>query len=316
MPGTAPEQSIFETRPPEAGPWVRALCLAELRRALARLDGTNDPDGRVHDARRACKRVRALLRLGRDALPRAVRNQEDRAIRDAARCIAVVRETGARREAARTLARSLTPERRAAWKTWARATTSATHDVEESLSAMAAARDLLRAVAARVEDWENEPWYHTAPVWDVFASGLRRMYLRAGRDFRRARREPSTEGLHEWRKHVKALMHVIDALAPVWPPLIATLRPQLDALAERLGADHDLAALDEVLAPAGDDESDPEPAIRMRGEIAARRAALFAEAHELGARLFAERPGPMLRRARGYFAAFEAGAGAGETAGG
>jgi CHAD domain-containing protein len=291
---------IFENRPPEAAPWIRALCLAELARALDRLDGPDDPDGRVHDARRACKRLRALLRLGRDALPRAVRAAENAEIRDAARRIAEVRAGGARREAARTLARTLSPERRAAWKTWVRAAPLVTHGADEGTVAMADALARLRAVAARLEAWEAEPWYGAAPVWSALEAGLRRLYVEGRRAFRQARRSPDTETLHEWRKHVKALMHVLDALAPVWPPLMETWRPQLDALAERLGTDHDLAELDALLAASPGAEG----VEAMRGEVAARRAELWAQSHELGARLFAEPPRAMLRRVRGYFAAF------------
>src|SRR6185369_13889932 len=83
-----------------------ALLRANLGRALDCLVESGKIDARVHAARKALKRARAALRLMRPALASEVYERENRALRDAARCLSPLRDARSLVVAAALLDRS------------------------------------------------------------------------------------------------------------------------------------------------------------------------------------------------------------------
>lgn len=77
----------------------------------------------------------------------------------------------------------------------------------------------------------------------MIGTGLERTY-RKGRDaFAAAKRDRTTENLHEWRKQAKYFWHQLQLLEPLWPGLIGKVADQAHRLTDYLGEDHDLAVL-------------------------------------------------------------------------
>jgi CHAD domain-containing protein len=118
---------------------------------------------------------------------------------------------------------------------------------------------------------------------------VRRVY-RSGRDaFAKARKEPTPERLHEWRKQTKYLWHQLQVLEPIWPARLATLAERAHQLSDLLGEDHDLAVLRQWLRRR-----------RARGETQAhraieklierRRGRVQAKARSLGVKVYGDRP--------------------------
>ena len=109
---------------------------------------------------------------------------------------------------------------------------------------------------------------------------------------------------HEWRKQVKYLRHQLEAIEPVWPELLRATSIELDRLGEILGAEHDLAVLDETV------RSEP----WVCPDLASRRALHALAVHDrtvlqhaalgLGDRLYAERPETFVRRLGSYWNAW------------
>jgi CHAD domain-containing protein len=128
----------------------------------------------------------------------------------------------------------------------------------------------------------NWPLEHDG--FEALEPGLRRMYRRGRRDYRALREEASVEGLHEWRKRAKELWYHHSLLEFVWKPVMSSVGDQAHDLSDRLGDDHDLALL---LAWAQEHAEAPLPLVQA---VASRRAALQADAFDLGARLYADRP--------------------------
>src|SRR5258705_7559118 len=83
-----------------------ALLRANLGRALDCLAESGKIDARVHAARKAIKRARAALRLMRPALAFEVYERENRALRDAARCLSPLCDARSLVVAARLVGRS------------------------------------------------------------------------------------------------------------------------------------------------------------------------------------------------------------------
>ena len=63
------------------------------------------------------------------------------------------------------------------------------------------------------------------------------------RALRAARRRPTAENLHEWRKRAKDHWYNLSVLRDVWPPVMEPLADAAHQLSERLGEDHDLEVL-------------------------------------------------------------------------
>ena len=69
----------------------------------------------------------------------------------------------------------------------------------------------------------------------------------AGRRCSVARREPTVENLHQWRKRTKDLWYHLRMLKPMAPAIVGGHADEADELSDLLGDDHDLAILRETL---------------------------------------------------------------------
>ena len=288
-----------------AGLQLQGRCLDELGRAIGQLKGTGDIPERVHEARKSMKRLRAMLRLWQSLLPKRVFRTENACFRDAARDLAEVREAAALAECLTALRAALKDEVRAA--DWDRVeplllpSPGASTELPRHLNSVA---EQLELAWRRLEGWGSEDWLTDQEPWETLEAGLKSSYVQGRKGLRLAQRDPCTETLHEWRKTVKYQMYQLDALAPVWPALIDTWRAQLKELSVLLGDDHDLSELEQRVMTRIDD---PGLRLRLAGDILRRRQQLRLRAEELGARLYAETPKPLLRRLRQYYESWAAG---------
>ncbi len=123
-------------------------------------------------------------------------------------------------------------------------------------------------------------------------------YGRGREEFLACRREPTVDGLHEWRKRVKDLWYHAKLLESTFPAMWLALGDAAHDLSDLLGDDHDLGVLAERIG------EQPWPvsvdADRFVGFCHERRAELQQDAFALGARLYAEKPKAFARRARAY----------------
>ena len=258
--------------------------------AIEELNGESDstPEEAVHNARKDIKKLRALLRLVRGELGTDAYRRENDAFRAAAAELAGTRD-------ADVLVATLDglelgdavagPLRRALEAQ--RLQTS----VGGRGQAGAAAVEILRGARERLADWPFE-----TDGFEALEPGLRRMYRRGRREYRALRKEPTVEGLHEWRKRAKELWYDHTLLAFIWKPVMNSLADEAHELSDRLGDDHDLALLLEWAHEHA--EAPPE----LVEAVESRRAALQADAFEMGARLYADRPRVFIGRLQRYWA--------------
>lgn len=276
---STPRVTLDPRLPP--GRAAREAALALLDDALARLP---KGDARaVHEARRACKQLRALLRLLRPQLG-ARFGGANAGVRDAAR------ELSARREAT-VLAE--TAERLLARDTRLRPLVRLLR-APEPPDAAAVRRTLrrLRGERRRVAGWRLR-----GLSADQIPDGLQRTYRRARSAFQSARRRPQAAPLHEWRKQAKYHRNQLALVAPLWPQGRARLRG-LDTLSDLLGWHHDLHVLELALArlPAG--AASPRALALARRRIAAEQGRAADAALELGGILFSGRAPDFLEVAK------------------
>jgi CHAD domain-containing protein len=284
----------YKFRPDESVRRTILRCSREqLDRAVFELsEGISaDPVDAIHSARKAIKKERSLLRLARGAMPRAQRQRENAALREAARAVSGVRDADVMIASIGQLSDRFAGQLPATAFQAIQAHLEARREHPGGLVVDARALRELAAVRARVDDWQ----LHTGG-WKALESGLVRSYGRGRDAFARARVGGEMEDLHAWRKRVKGLWHHERLLERICGPTVRGHAKELDRLSDLLGDDHDLALLRQELTRDGIPV--PVDVDAVVNPIDHRRAELQAEAVRIGGRLYAETPKAFRRRMR------------------
>jgi CHAD domain-containing protein len=151
----------------------------------------------------------------------------------------------------------------------------------------------------RVADWPLE-----TDGFEAFEEGLERIYRQGRRDFRAARKSPSAERMHEWRKRTKDLWYHLQLLEDSWKPVISALADEAHELSDRLGDEHDLTVLREWAHRHASALNGAEPVLRGFDVILEnRQRELQQEAFEYGARIYADKPSVFVGRVEGWWEA-------------
>jgi CHAD domain-containing protein len=109
--------------------------------------------------------------------------------------------------------------------------------------------------------------------------GLERIYRKGRKAFAKARQSGTEDSLHEWRKQVKYLLNALEVLHALAQGKRAKAARRAEKLADRLGDEHDLAAL-----------SRRTRALRgLQPVIERRRAKLRKRAFALGDKLYGQK---------------------------
>jgi len=127
------------------------------------------------------------------------------------------------------------------------------------------------------------------------APGLRRIYRRGRRAYRTARREPSSENLHELRKRAKDLWYAAQILRPASPKQMKRQAREAHQLSNLIGEEHDLALLEERADERRDRFDDEATVAQLAGLIERRRDELRQEALRVGKRLYRKKPRKVVR---------------------
>lgn len=285
---------------------IRRIAHEQLDHAIRELtDGGIDRHTGVHQARKRLKKLRALLRLARKSLAGSY-GRENAFLRDTARQLSKVRDAEALVESTDALKKrfnsQLPPETynavRKALVARRQFISGEQVDLDARVSEVVAE---LRTAHDRVETW-----FLKAHGFKAIGPGFRKIYQRGRKAMKQAYAKPTDERFHEWRKRAKDHWYHTRLLKQIWPELMEARQGALKELSDVLGDDHDLVGLRETLI------KDLPPTLG-KGELnavvelmAQRQQELRAEAKTLGQRLYADPPGPMRKRVRGYWDAWTA----------
>jgi CHAD domain-containing protein len=269
---------------------VARIALGRIDNALDELGGRtgSSPEVAVHSARKDMKKLRALLRLVRGQIGDDVYRREAAVFRDAGRELSGVRD-------ADVMIATLGSLELPAGEVGALRQALEAHKIRTAgggrRQAASGAVEILSAARSRVAGWPLE-----ADGFAAFGDGLRRIYRQGRRNMRAARKDPTAESLHEWRKRSKDLWYHLLLLEEAWLPVMTSLADEAHELADRLGDDHDLAVLLEWTNEHGS-------AAPIEAEVERRRSRLQREAFAYGERLYADKPGAFVRRIGRWWAA-------------
>jgi hypothetical protein len=271
--------------------------LKQLDLAIALLEGRGDqpPEKTVHEARKALKRARALVRLQRGTLRSKRFRRANRSLRDVGRRLAGARDAEVLVDALDRLVK----------------------DHPKQLAGSAAVASLRKKLVARRErlraDARAGAPARAAIVTELCATraAFARWELREGRDIvgferiyrqgrkrrRQARKANSTVAMHQWRKRVKDLRYAAEALG------LKRVARRADRLGETIGEEHDLALLDEYVRRHRKCFKGEQATRRsLRKLIRRRRRKLRERAWRLGEELYRHQPKRFARRALGAHA--------------
>jgi CHAD domain-containing protein len=225
---------------------VRLVATDQLDRALAAIDdaGDDDPHLAVHEARKRCKKVRALLRLVRDDVPDTY-DAVNTELRDTARVVSDERDAAAAVETHDHLVDRLGEEALAPYDEVRQVLVARRDDdvLQRIDQRLPEVRGRLAMVRRQVDDWALPD----GDAVDVLRAGYARTYRRARTRWRHATEGATSHHWHEWRKRVKYNRYHTNLLQKAWPPVMELREELLHDLTDLLGDDHDLAELRSTL---------------------------------------------------------------------
>lgn len=274
---------------------ITRISRGQLDLAIALIDGREgDGPEATHEARKALKRLRALLRLCRPWLGEERFRQENTILRDAGRALSGTRDAQVLVQTLDGLREPLDSELPdETWSSFHRALAAEAQGRAERDGAGEHANVVtaLVGVRERVDVW---PLPDGAGA-EALGPGLKRVYSKARRAARRARRRPTDEHLHELRKRTKDVWHAGQLLGETSPKRTRKLRRRAHRLADVLGEDHDLVVLleraDRMPEPLGAGERE-----LLRTLIERRRRDLRRDGLNRASKLYRRKPRRLVRR--------------------
>jgi len=244
----------------------------------------------VHATRKGIKRVRAALRLSRDAIGEDVYGRENTHLRMIAGRLAGARD-------ARVLLETLTALEKRFEDQLPRAATAALRarledDHERAITALAEDGDVAARTAQALDEAQARTvqWSFERDDFGALKPGLRRIYGRGRKQLRAACKEASAESLHDCRKRVKDLWHVAQILRPAHPKRMKRLARDAHELANLLGDHHDLSVLRDYVEVHPQLFAGPAPRDALLVVVDRRRDTLRRRALKLGRRLYKRSP--------------------------
>ena len=246
---------------------------------------TPDRGADVHFVRTTLKRLRALLRLVRPVIDETLFQRENTRLRRAARGLGLVRDADVAREILSKFSKSVSHEadRHAFIATVeGLAKQAEPHgEIEKAMKAAARALGQSRRGVHRLRT--------AFDGWQTFEPGLRKVYAQCGKRMRAALEGDDPAALHKWRIRVKNLCHAIEFLEPVWPRGLGREIARLRKLERKLGGDHDLVMVKNLLLKTPD-AFGAEALGRVAACLDKRSGKLRRASKPLGEEIFKEKP--------------------------
>ena len=256
---------------------LASMTSSQFARVRWELAENPDHDLAVHQARKAMKRVRALLRLVRRSIGAVEFAVEDADARDIGRLLAPLRDARVTLDTIGVVHPGGCP-----------VLASRLAERHQSLMDAAWVDDVVPSrVNAALEGIESR-W---AAIFrqvggdglEAVRTGMARTYRRGRKRMKRVIAQPGAEAFHEWRKEVKYLRYQLEAMSPADEVGLSTLVGALDELGETLGSEHDLTVLAHL---ATAEDGCGEELARLAGGVGLPGGELRARALTLGQRLY------------------------------
>lgn len=280
---------------------LRRIVDQQITRAVAEIDdGRLNSSTAVHQVRKRCKKIRAVLRLVRPSFAGDF-TFENRFFRDLARELSSQRDAAVLMETCAALRKKAGNDApKSAFDGFCRRLESqqptGSTNAADASKKLARARAQLEEARVRVVAWELE-----ADGFEALRDGLLKCHSRARKALRAAARDGGDEAFHEWRKRAKDQLYQTKLLRRLWPAVFSATLKEAAILSDLLGDDHDLAVLRSAAEANRDAFSRRDDLHALIGLIENRSRKLRRRAFRIGERLNVEKPKRLVRRYRGYW---------------
>lgn len=260
--------------------------------AIHHLGGNARVHHHVHEARLSFKRIRSLLRLGRQGLGDQVFRELNTLYRDLARSLSLARDLTAMTEALEPMIRTrrnpatrdLLLEIRKDWQAQRNKLVAGGHLDHARKQAVKTLQHLNTRIEQDLLLPEMLPNPDTG--FEVYIRGMERMFKRGKTHFSACMANPDDHNLHEWRKQVKYMWYHSVLLNPVWPGMMKAWAKEWQALSVVLGNHHDLVMVENGLRAPGKWSGKKREIAAISRSIRRNKGRLASQALKMGERLF------------------------------
>ena len=245
----------------------------------------------VHNARKALKRLRALLRSLRLAFPKKLFRAENRHIAATCRRISPLRDVHVQLRTLGKLKAAASPAGDHIRRQLLRQQSSFIRRIPALRKTVRALLDVSRQSLAS--------WPLRKATAEDLASGLKRIYKQGREAFKTARKSPTPGHLHAWRKKTKSLGYGLELIKNLGSGELSKMIRCSDILTVALGDDQDLF----MVLRALDKEHQSNPASdfdRLANRISLKRAKRQKRAFKLGEKVYGEKSGGFEKRLDRY----------------
>ncbi len=268
------------------GEGLQRICRKQIELALAVANGAREAkDTPVHDTRRHLKKARAILRLVRKEIGRALFKKQDHALRDVGRLISEIRDAEVRLRTVRQLQGVTGHQRR---KSFHQLEQMFVLELENFVAAFAEWQGQAIPILEEVRDGIN--------CWPVDQFGFKQLrcavqstYKKGRKALAEAKRAQTAECFHVFRKHTKQLGCQLRVLRPAKPVVLENLNSDLKSLGDLLGRAHDLSFLAHRLRHGPDPVEWQRDTRELLAVIEASQSDLQRGAADLAERFYAQR---------------------------
>lgn len=271
----------------------------EVREGLLSASDQELPEA-IHDARLACKKSRAALRLVRDGLGEAYA-PENAFLRDTARQLAGGRDARVALELVERLARETGDAEAFPHLRGALYEKAATEE-----GRLRQNREVLQAVDGRFAEAERRAaeLELEGEADALLEAGIKRLYKRGRRCRAACLLDGPEDPYHEWRKRVKYLLYALKLIRRADPGRFKSMTKKLDRLGDVLGIEHDCHIVRELIGhdPAFSDFITER--IRLADLLAGEMRRCREEALAIGDRVYARKPKKFARKVRKAWSAW------------
>lgn len=262
---------------------ARAI-LEQLRAAAEYFKSEPDEEG-VHEARKALKRSRSVLRLVRTAIGTDYQTLNS-GMRELGRRLSDLRDADALAGTLDDLQKRHPGKQNGAVKELRRRLAAQREQALKRIAKDAAAG---REGSSLAEFEEMVAALPLAEITgDVAVTGVVATIRRGRKAFRQAVQTGSANDFHEWRKRAKDLRYQMGFLGRLWPHVLDGFSASARELEQRLGEDHNLSVLAGMLAADG--TAHERKAGALRATIRKEQQRLRNQSKNIGDLLYAEKP--------------------------
>lgn len=259
---------------------VRRIARGQIDAACRALENGEDVGDAVHEARKALKKLRALLQLVEMEFGRARLKREKARFRDTARLLAPVRDAQVQVKTLHALLHGGKFASEEFSQVHRDLQAVADREIHQAGPAMRRAVEILNQAREAVRRWPLADL-----EWKPIQREIRRSYRKGRKALRSYRRKPTPETFHTWRKHLKETWYHLRIVRDFLPATAKQI-DALEELGELAGNAHDLTILRETLAAH-------KPGVQtalLLGEIDVRLPTFYKAALECGHKVYAEKP--------------------------